>query len=442
MKKINTLKSFKCKSLQGKINVPGDKSISHRALILSAISIGESKISGLLESEDVLNTMKALKKLGVMILKQKKKISVLGNGGIFKKEFQTLYLGNSGTGVRLIAGLLSTKNINVTMIGDDSLSKRPMMRIVKPLREMGADIVDNGGKLPIKFLKSKFTKNIKYKLEIGSAQVKSAILLAASNVKGITTIEEMKPSRDHSENMLKYFGARIEINKKKQSKLIKLYGPCILKSKYIEVPGDFSSAAFIIIAVILARNSNVTIKSVGLNYYRVGLLEVMKAMNANIKVSNKKTINGEVVGDINVISSQLVCTKIKEDISTRLIDEFPSLFVACSFATGVSELNGLEELKFKESNRLDAMIEALTSCGVKVEYKKNKLFIFGKKKHSGGCLVNTYSDHRIAMAMLVFGMISEKPVTIDDMSMIKTSFPGFQKLFGEIGAKIKIIQKP
>ena len=267
-------------------------------------------------------------------------------------------------------GLLATKNMALTITGDKSLSQRPMLRILSPLIEMGANFSDNDGKLPIKILESSYFKSIKFKSKIGSAQIKSSILLAASNIKGVTEIEEEIPSRDHSELMLKYLGAKILVKKTKNSNLIKLNGPCILKCNKITVPGDFSSAAFPIIAALLTKKSNLTIQSVGLNYFRTGLLDVLSKMNANIKISDKSICNGEALGNIEVYSSNLIATRIDKKISARLIDEYPILFVACSFASGISELTGLEELKFKESDRLSAMTEALTKCGVKLEKKK------------------------------------------------------------------------
>ena len=439
MSKIITLKSHKCKSLTGKIMVPGDKSISHRALIFSAISIGQSEINGLLESDDVIKTLKALRNLGIKIVKKGEKYLVNGTGGIFTNYPSKLFFGNSGTGARLMIGLLATKNISVAITGDKSLSQRPMLRILDPLIQMGANSSDNNGKLPIKILRSFYFNSIKFKSKIGSAQIKSAILLAASNIKGITEIEEEIPSRDHSEIMLKYLGAKILVRENKNSKLIKLNGPCILKCNKISVPGDFSSAAFLIIAALLTEKSNLTIQSVGLNYLRTGLLDVLSKMNAKIRISDKSTFNGEVLGTIEVYSSNLVATRIDKKISARLIDEYPILFVACSFANGVSELTGLEELKFKESDRLSAMTEALTKCGVRLIKKKNSLLIYGNKKQLGGCKITTYNDHRIAMSMLIFGMISEKPVSIDDMSMIATSFPNFRSLMESIGAKLQVV---
>lgn len=439
MSKIITLKSHKCKSLTGKIMVPGDKSISHRALIFSAISIGRSEIDGLLESDDVIKTLKALRNLGIKIVKIGEKYFVDGNGGIFTKNPGNLFFGNSGTGARLMIGLLATKNIALTITGDKSLSQRPMLRVLDPLTEMGANFSKNDGKLPIKILESFYYNSIKFKSKIGSAQIKSSILLAASNIKGVTEIEEEIPSRDHSEIMLKYLGAKILTKKTKNSKLIKLNGPCVLKCNKINVPGDFSSAAFLIIATLLTKDSNLTIESVGLNYFRTGLLDVLSKMNAKIKISEKSICNGEAFGNIEVYSSNLIATKIDKKISARLIDEYPILFVACSFACGVSELTGLEELKFKESDRLSAMTEALTKCGVKLEKKKNSLLIYGNKKQLGGCKIRTYNDHRIAMSMLIFGMISEKPVSIDDMSMIATSFPNFRSLMESIGAKLQVV---
>ena len=439
MKKSFTLKSAKSKSLNGIIYVPTDKSISIRALILSSICLGNSKIYNLLESEDVLNTLKSLKILGVKILKKKGFHEIYGNGGIFKNPNKNLYLGNSGTGLRLLTGLLASRNLDITLTGDRSLSSRPMKRIIDPLERMNLTIQHNNGNLPLRILddKSKIPIPINYKLTVGSAQVKSAILLAGTNIKGDTIINEKFPSRDHTERMLKCLGADISTLGNK----IILKSPVILKPQDLFIPGDFSSAAFLIVATLITKNSQITLKNIGLNYYRTGLLDVLIKMNANLKVENKKIINEETIGDISVSSSKLISTKIDKKIIPRLIDELPVLFVAASFAKGTSVFSGLEELKFKESDRLSSMAKALSDAGVDVKIKKDSMIIKGNLFQDGGNEVKTFDDHRIAMSMLIFGLASTKRIKVDDSEMIKTSFPNFKEIIKKVGGNIDFVSK-
>ena len=438
IKNTFTLKSLKSKCLKGKLSVPADKSISIRALLISSICFGNTRISNLLESEDVKNTLNCLKKIGVKILKKGDKFEVFGQGGFFNDPQKKLFLGNSGTGLRLLIGLLSTRNMNVHFTGDESLSSRPMMRIIEPLERMNVLIKHNNGYLPIKLESNNdSSRPIKYSLEIGSAQVKSAILLASLNLNGTTILKEKFPSRDHTEILLKYLGANI----KKHENVITLKSPNFLKPKDIFVPGDFSSAAFLIVAALITKQSKIILENVGLNFFRTGLLEVLKNMNASINIFNKKIINGEIVGDIMAESSNLVSTKVDPNLAPRLIDEFPILFVAASYASGKSTFKGLEELKFKESDRLETMAIALKDAGVELEQKKDSLEVTGNKKQRGGNYVVTKSDHRIAMSMLTFGLAAEKSITIDDSSMIKTSFPKFKEIFNGLNAKIINVSK-
>ena len=438
IKNTFTLKSLKSKCLTGKLSVPADKSISIRALLISSICFGNTRISNLLESEDVKNTLNCLKKIGVKILKKGGKFEVFGQGGFFYNPQKNLFLGNSGTGLRLLIGLLSTRNMNVNFTGDESLSSRPMMRIIEPLERMNVLIRHNNGNLPIKLESNNDSYiPIKYSLEIGSAQVKSAILLASLNLNGTTILKEKFPSRDHTEILLKYLGANI----KKKENVITLKSPNFLKPKDIFVPGDFSSAAFLIVAALITKQSKIILKNVGLNFFRTGLLEVLKKMNASINIFNKKIINGEIVGDILAESSNLISTQVNSNLAPRLIDEFPILFVAASYASGKSTFKGLEELKFKESDRLETMAIALKDAGVELGLKKNSLEVVGNKTQRGGNYVVTKSDHRIAMSMLTFGLAAEKSITIDDSSMIKTSFPKFKEIFNNLNANITNVSK-
>ena len=436
MKYSFTLKSYKSKCLEGNLTVPADKSISIRALILASYCVGSCKIFNLLESDDVLNTLKVIKKLGVKIEKKKKYYLIHGNGGYYEEPQTELYFGNSGTGVRLLTGLLSSNNLNATLTGDSSLSSRPMLRIIKPLEKMNLIFEHNNGFLPIKIKKNNnYTLPCNYKLTSGSAQVKSAILLASLGAAGKTTILEKIGSRDHTEIMLKYLGAKININSEK----ISLESPNFLKPKDIHIPGDFSSASFLIVAGLIIFQSKIIIKDVGLNYFRIGLIDVLMKMNAKIKITNKRKLNGEDVGDIEVLSSKLKGVNFTGKISPRMIDEYPIVFVAASFASGTSNFKGLGELKVKESNRLKVMYETLKSLGVKIKMGDNHIEIEGGKNYNCDAKIKTFDDHRIAMSSLVFGMASNGSVEIDDMSMINTSFPNFKETFEELGAKIKFI---
>ena len=438
IKNTFTLKSLKSKCLTGKLSVPADKSISIRALLISSICFGNTRILNLLESEDVKNTLNCLKKLGVKISKKGSQFEVFGQGGFFDNPRKELFLGNSGTGLRLLIGLLSTRNINANFTGDESLSSRPMMRIVEPLKKMNVLIKHNNGYLPINLENNNdYYMPIKYSLEIGSAQVKSAILLASLSLSGTTILKEKFPSRDHTEILLKYLGANI----KKEKNIITLKSPNFLKPKDIFVPGDFSSAAFLIVAALITKESKIILEKVGLNFFRTGLLEVLKKMNAKIHISNKKIINGEVVGDIIAESSNLVSTRVDSNVAPRLIDEFPILFVAASYASGKSSFKGLEELKFKESDRLKTMADALEGAGVKLGLKRDSLEVIGDKTQQGGNYVFTKNDHRIAMSMLTFGLAAEKSITIDDSSMIKTSFPKFKEILNSLNASISNVSK-
>ncbi len=434
MKCSFTLKSYKSKSLKGNLKIPADKSISIRALIIASYCIGTTKIFNLLESDDVLNTLNVLREIGIKIKKCKGFYEVHGSGGYYKEPTKELFFGNSGTGVRLMTGLLASSNLNAVLTGDKSLSSRPMHRIIEPLKKMNIEVGNNNGLLPLFIFKN--NNNIlpyDHKLLIGSAQVKSSILLASLGLRGKTTIFETLPSRNHTEIMLKYLGAKIVVRKNK----ISLSSPNFLEPKDIIVPGDFSSAAFVIVATLITLDSHVEIKEVGLNYFRVGLIEVLRKMNADISINNKKIVNGETVGDIIVKSSNLNAVNVSGKIVPRMIDEYPILFVAASFAYGKSKFKGLSELKVKESNRLKVMHDSLKKLGVNILMGTDFVEIVGKKTYNCNEIVETFEDHRIAMSSLVFGMASNGSVKIDDMSMISTSFPNFKDIFGKIGAKIK-----
>ena len=436
MKYPFTLKSYKSKCLAGNLSVPSDKSISIRALILASYCIGTCKIFNLLESDDVLNTLEVIKKLGIKIERKKKYYIIHGNGGHYEEPITELYFGNSGTGIRLMAGLLSSSNLNATLTGDNSLSSRPMLRIIKPLEKMNLIISHNKGFLPLKIKKNNnFTLPCNHILTSGSAQVKSAILLASLGAAGKTTILEKIGSRNHTEIMLKYLGAKIS----KKGEKISLESPNFLKSRDIYIPGDFSSAAFLIVAGLIISRSKITLKDVGLNYYRIGLIDVLKKMNARINIKNKRKLNDEEIGDLEVFSSNLKGVSFAGKISPRMIDEYPIVFIAASFASGTSVFKGLGELKVKESNRLKVMYETLKLLGVKIKMGDSHIEIEGSENYNCNAKIKTFDDHRIAMSSLVFGMASNGSVEIDDMSMINTSFPNFKETFEGLGAKIKFI---
>jgi 3-phosphoshikimate 1-carboxyvinyltransferase len=415
----------------GTINIPGDKSISHRALIIGSQATGIVKVSNLLESADVFSTMNALRKFGVHIIKRGKDYHVYGLvvGGL--REYNgTINCGNSGTTARLMMGLLSTYPITINFIGDKSLSKRPMARVINLLREFGANALpENKNTMPFKFLGSYVGLQNDQKLNVPSAQLKSAWCLAALNTKGISTLEERFETRDHTEIMLKYLNANIKVKKSKNKKIISIFGKTPIDAKDISVPGDISSAAFMIILALISKNSNVTIKNVLLNPTRTGILDVLKKMKAKIKIKNKKTVCGEIVGDIEAKSSNLKATTVPEKMAPRLIDEYPILFIAACFAKGTSNFKGIEELRVKESDRIKSMEDGLKPLGVKVSSTKSSVKITGTNsfKLNKKIKIDAKGDHRIAMSFYVLSQVLNKSFKIKDFNYVKTSFPSFTK---------------
>ena len=431
--------------LLGSIEVPGDKSISHRALILGALAIGETKITGLLEGEDVLATAAAMRQLGAIIERDQKDgsniwtVSGRGVGGL-REPAQILEMGNSGTAARLLLGLLATHSFETTMIGDKSLSSRPMERVMSPLRDIGCNFISrSGGKLPITTIGTANALPSDLTLQIPSAQIKSAILLAGLNSPGITRIIEKNPSRDHTEKMLKYFGAEIDvIINDDGSREILLTGYPELESKDLNIPGDISSAAFLIVGAVITPGSDLTLKNVGINPLRTGLLDSLKEMGANITINNVKNSMNEPVADIHVVHSPLNGITIPSSRAPKMIDEYPILSVAASVAKGETSFEGIGELRVKESDRLTAISEGLEACGIKTNSTKSSLRIFGKGfPPLGNGVVQSRLDHRIAMSFLTLGLISDNPIEIDDESSIKTSFPNFIKMMNSRGAQIR-----
>ena len=420
----------------GTINIPGDKSISHRALIIGSQATGIVKVSNLLESADVFSTMNALRKFGVHITKRGKDYHVYGLvvGGL--REYNgTINCGNSGTTARLMMGLLSTYPITINFTGDKSLSKRPMARVINLLREFGANALpENKNTMPFKFLGSYVGLQNDQKLNVPSAQLKSAWCLAALNTKGISTLEERFETRDHTEIMLKYLNANIKVKKSKNKKIISIFGKTPIDAKDISVPGDISSAAFMIILALISKNSTVTIKNVLLNPTRTGVLDVLKKMKAKIKIKNKKNICGEVVGDIEAKSSNLKATVVPEKMAPRLIDEYPILFIAACFAKGTSNFKGIEELRVKESDRIKSMEDGLKPLGVKISSTKSSAKITGTNafKLNKQIKIDAKGDHRIAMSFYVLSQVLNKSFKIKDFNYVKTSFPSFTKTINQL----------
>ena len=427
-------------SLKGQIKIPGDKSVSHRALICGALASSPTKISNLQRSEDVLNTFKVIKNLGIEAEQKELTIRLFGKGlrGLSKPSNE-LYFGNSGTGIRLMTGALSGQNFDSILQGDSSLTKRPMKRISEPLEEMGASInLSSEFTPPIEIIGNKNLSAISYDMPIPSAQVKSAILFAALFSEGITKVRESLVSRNHTEFMFQQFG----INLKMVDSEITLSGQEEFEGKDINVPGDFSSAAFLIVGALITPDSSVLIKDVGLNSTRIALLEVLNSMEADIKIENLRKFGSEEVGDLRVSSSQLKSCKVEASLIPNLIDELPILFIASLFATGDSEFFGVEELRHKESDRLLAMQSGLKNIEIETIYNSGKLTIEGKGSDylidSG--TVDSFEDHRIAMAFIIAGLRSKKNLVVKNTDCIKTSFPEFSYLIDSLGAKINEIQ--
>ncbi len=424
------------KGMNGNANIPGDKSISHRSIIIPSISNGICEINNILKSEDVLHTINAFKNMGVKIREENRKIVVHGNGlNSLKKPSKKLYLGNSGTSARLLTGLLSSQKFDTVLAGDESLSKRPMKRISDPLMKMNARIQTANGNLPIKINGSELVPAY-FDLKIPSAQIKSGILLACLNTRGETIIIENRITRDHTETMLDSFGANIEIEKKDNKKLIKIFGEKELFSKNIDVPNDLSSSAFFIVSALINENSKLSLKNINNNPTRNGLLLALKKMRANIELKNQRVNNNENVCDIEVSTSTLNGCELGAEFADLMIDEYPILAIAASFANSPSIFKGLKELKVKESNRLKLILINLQSCGVNCKIENDDLYIYPSKKYD--LITNkiqTDYDHRIAMAFAVMGT-KIGPLNIRDSDSIKTSFPNFINEINNIGGNI------
>jgi 3-phosphoshikimate 1-carboxyvinyltransferase len=417
--------------------VPGDKSISHRALIFGAIAAGRTRISGLLEAEDVINTAKAVEALGAPARSAGGGWEVLGRGvGGLSVPTAALDFGNSGTGSRLMMGLVAGHDMTVVMTGDASLCRRPMGRVLQPLRQMGLAVVEEGREtLPLTLRGSSDLVPIEYVLPVPSAQVKSAILIAGLHAAGATTVVEKEPTRDHTERMLRHFGADISITAHPQGRAITVKGDAELEGRDVVVPGDPSSAAFIAAAALVVPGSEVTIEGVLVNPTRTGFYLTVQEMGADLVFVNEREEGGEPVADIRVRSSRLKGVQVPPERAPSMIDEYPVLSVVAAFAEGETRMEGLAELKVKESDRLAATAAALTVNGVQTKLEADRLTIAGSRAVRGGGWVTTHMDHRIAMAALTLGFATEAPVTIDDDTFIATSFPGYTGLMAGLGAR-------
>ena len=434
--------SSKSSDLNGEITIPGDKSISHRCVILSSLAIGESKINGLLNSSDVNCTINAMKSFGASIdMSSNDECTVNGIGiGSLKQPDNPLDFGNSGTAVRLMLGLVSTYPIETHFTGDESLTQRPMRRVTDPLTDFGANFeLRNKEFLPIVVKGANLPIPITYEMEVASAQVKSAILLAGLNTPGITTVVEKEKTRDHTETLLKYYGYEISQEERNNKNFISLEGQKFLSPVNIKVPGDPSSAAYPVVAGLICKNSNIKIKNVLLNPTRDGLYRCLDEMGAKITYSNKKNVAGEITYDLEVKSSSLKPIDVPAERAPSMIDDYPILAVAASLTNGISIFRGLSELKVKESDRLLGIYNFLSKNGIEAKIDSNNLIINGSiKGPKGGGLVETNLDHRIAMSSIILGMVSDESIRIDDIETIKTSFPNFIELMKKLGARISV----
>lgn len=428
--------------------MPGDKSISHRALMLGALAVGETTISGLLEGEDVLRTAAAMRALGARIDQGDADLGSSANGGVWRvrgrgigglaEPDDVLDMGNAGTGARLLMGLLASHRLTAFLTGDASLRRRPMGRVAAPLRLMGAEIVSRGGdRLPLAVIGTAEPMPITYRLPVPSAQVKSAVLLAGLNTPGETTVIEPEPTRDHTELMLRHFGASLRVEALAEGRAVTVIGQPELTGQAIRVPADPSSAAFPLVAALIRPGSRLRLPGVGMNPHRIGLIETLREMGADIVAENPRTEAGEPVADLIVSASELIGVEVPAARAPSMIDEYPILAVAAACARGRTVMRGLAELRVKESDRLAAVANGLAACGVAVEAGADSLIVEGSgQPPAGGAVISSGLDHRIAMAFLVLGMAASAPVGVDDAAPIETSFPGFAALMNGIGARI------
>lgn len=426
--------------LTGEAQIPGDKSISHRALILGALSVGETTISGLLEGQDVLDTAAAMAAFGARVERQGPGdwiVSGVGVGGFAAPE-AVIDCGNSGTGVRLIMGAMATTPITAIFTGDASLSRRPMARVTDPLSQFGARITAReGGRLPITIEGARDPLPIRYRSPVASAQIKSAILLAGLNAPGETVVIEPEQTRDHSERMLAGFGARIHAETTAEGHVVTLQGRPELRAQPVSVPRDPSSAAFPVAAALIVPGSRIRVPGVSRNPTRDGLYITLRDMGADIAFENPRLEGGEPVADLVVAHGPLHGVEVPAERASSMIDEFPILSVIAAFAKGKTVMNGVSELRVKESDRIDAMARGLEANGVRVEETRDSMTVHGAGSVRGGGSAVTHLDHRIAMSFLILGLATDQPVGIDDAGPIATSFPDFIPLMTRLGATIE-----
>ncbi|PRX38390.1 3-phosphoshikimate 1-carboxyvinyltransferase [Meinhardsimonia xiamenensis] len=428
--------------LSGVAEVPGDKSVSHRALILGALAVGETRITGLLEGQDVLDTARAMRAFGAQVEREGEGLwSVRGVGvGGFSEPSDVIDCGNSGTGVRLIMGAMATTPITATFTGDASLRSRPMGRVTEPLALFGARAVGRaGGRLPMTVVGAPAPVPVRYAVPVPSAQVKSAVLLAGLNAPGQTVVIEREATRDHTERMLAGFGAEIVTEDGPEGRVITLTGQPELKPQTIAVPRDPSSAAFPVAAALIVEDSEVLVPGIGLNPTRAGFFTTLQEMGADLSFENARDEGGEPVADLRVRFSTLRGIEVPPERAPTMIDEYPILSAVAAFAEGTTVMRGVGELRVKESDRIDAMARGLEACGVRVEEDEETLIVHGLGPGGvpGGATVESRLDHRIAMSFLVLGLAARAPVTVDDASPIATSFPVFEELMRGLGARLE-----
>ena len=431
-----------CGPLKGTADVPGDKSISHRSLILGAMAVGETHITGLLEGEDVLDTAKAMQAFGATVINHgggEWSVRGVGVGG-FAEPDGVIDCGNSGTGVRLIMGAMATTPITVTFTGDASLNGRPMGRVTDPLALFGTQAYGRkGGRLPMTLVGAAEPVPVRYTVPVPSAQVKSAVLLAGLNAPGQTVVIEKEATRDHTERMLQGFGATLTVEETDEGRVITLDGQPELQPQTIVVPRDPSSAAFPVCAALIVPGSDVLVPNIGLNPTRAGLFTTLREMGADLTYENMREEGGEPVADLRArFSPDLKGIAVPPERAASMIDEYPVLSVVAAFATGVTDMQGVKELRVKESDRIDAMAKGLRAAGVQVDEGEDWWTVtgLGHGNVPGGATVASKLDHRIAMSFIILGMASQKPVTVDDASPIATSFPIFERLMADLGAQI------
>lgn len=438
---VSKLTSHAANPLSGSVTVPGDKSISHRALMFGAMAVGQSHVSGLLEGDDVLHTAEAMRQLGATIVRSASGVWAIDGVGVggFREPAGVIDMGNSGTAARLLMGAVASHDFTTFFTGDASLCKRPMARVTAPLQKMGARFTSRaGGRLPLAVTGAADPMPVEYELPVASAQVKSAILLAGLNTPGLTTVIEPEPTRDHTERMLRQFGAEVTVRPRAEGgNVITLRGQPELSPQQLEVPGDPSSAAFLVVAALITPGSDITIRNVGINPLRTGLYETLREMGADIAFTNERIACGEPVADLRVKASALKGVNVPASRAPSMIDEYPILSVAAAFAKGSTTMNGLAELRVKESDRIAAMARGLEACGVPVQEMPDGMIVSQAGWISAPPRpIHTDMDHRIAMSFLVLGLAGSEPIAIDDGAMIDTSFPGFAALINALGGRI------